>query len=359
MYKQLNKAVQKYSNKKYSFITGNGTSAIYIALKSCGIEKGSKILVPNISCPDPVYSLIWAGYEPIFVDVNIEDYNVNVDSLEFELKKDKDIKAIIAIHLFGNSCDIVSISKLARKYNCFLVEDCAQSFGNEINEGKLGSFGDVSIFSFGNGKIIEVGHGGSVQTNDQTLMNKIIEEYNNLSIYNYNRIENLGKKHRILYYKIYNVGIKYPILNILNLLYIYFFRNYYLYNFDESYLAKIMSEIDNFEINKIKRIEIVDKYIVSLNKSINLPSFNNKENILTRLTVYINNAEFISKQIRDNNISSNTMYPMLVDRFKIFFLKKKFKNSYKIKGKLLNLWINKINAKSVDKTIIIIKENNE
>ncbi|MFK7780599.1 MAG: aminotransferase class I/II-fold pyridoxal phosphate-dependent enzyme [Candidatus Gracilibacteria bacterium] len=159
MYDKINSKVQKYSNKKYSFITGNGTSAIYLALKASGIKKGSLIAVPNISCPDPVYALIWAGYKPVFIDINEDDYNMDVNHLE-EVLQTQNIKGIIAIHLFGNSCDIVNIQKLSKKYNCFLVEDSAQAFGNEIDEGKLGSFGDVSIFSFGNGKIIEAGYGG-------------------------------------------------------------------------------------------------------------------------------------------------------------------------------------------------------
>lgn len=180
MFEFINKQIQFYSDKKYSFITGNGTSAIYLALKASGLPKGNRIAVPNISCPDPVYALIWAGYNPVFVDVNIDDYNMNVEKLEKILQKDKKIKGIIAIHLFGNSCDIVSIQKLSKKYDCFLLEDCAQSFGNEIKEGKLGSFGDVSIFSFGNGKILEVGHGGAVATNNKELFEKIKIEYKKL-----------------------------------------------------------------------------------------------------------------------------------------------------------------------------------
>jgi len=359
MFKKLNKTVQFYSNMKYSFLTGNGTSAIYLALKASGLPKGSKIAIPNISCPDPVYALIWAGYKPIFIDVNLEDYNMSVKSLENKLKEDKDIKGIIAIHLFGNACDIVKIQKLAKKYNCFLIEDCAQAFGNEIEEGKLGSFGDVSIFSFGKGKIIEIGHGGSIQTNNEELMENIKKEYKKLPKYDEVKINKLSKLHRKIYYKIYYLGMKYPRLNILNLVYVYFFQSYYLYQLDEQYLGNICKKLNTFEKIKEERTENISIYLENLKslKNINLPKLNNKENILSRLTIVVDNAENISKKIRDNKIPSNTMYPMLIDRFKLFFNKNKYMNSYKLKGKLLNLWTNGISKQQMDKSIEIIKNS--
>jgi dTDP-4-amino-4,6-dideoxygalactose transaminase len=84
MFENIKQFITEKSGKKYSFITGNGTSAIYLALKAIGLEKGSKIAVPNIACPDPVYALIWAGYKPVFIDVNIDDYNMNIDKLEIK-----------------------------------------------------------------------------------------------------------------------------------------------------------------------------------------------------------------------------------------------------------------------------------
>jgi dTDP-4-amino-4,6-dideoxygalactose transaminase len=357
MYKKINNLIKQYSNKQYSFITGNGTSAIYLTLKVLDLPKGSKIAVPNISCPDPVYALIWAGYKPIFIDINLDDYNIDIEKLEYELKSN-DIKVIIAIHLFGNSCDIVSIKNLAKKYNCFLIEDCAQAFGNEVKEGKLGSFGDVSIFSFGNGKIIEVGHGGSVQTNNKELMTEIQKEYKKLPKYDKNKIDKLSKYHRRIYYKLYYLGIKYPKLNVLNLVYVYFFKNYYLYQIDKKYLETIYKKLSNSEQDKINRIKTANSYIQELESLdfITLPKLNNVKNILSRYTVIIDNSEKISKQIREYNMPSNTMYPMLINRFKIFFDKNNFQNSYKLKGKLLNLWTNDISSEKIKKQLDIIKK---
>jgi dTDP-4-amino-4,6-dideoxygalactose transaminase len=286
---------------------------------------------------------------------------MNIAQLAQKLKYDKNIKGIIAIHLFGNSCDIINIKKLSKQFNCFLIEDSAQSFGNEIEAGKLGSFGDISIFSFGNGKIIEVGHGGSVQTNNKELMTKIQNEYKKLPKYDKNKIDKLSKYHRSIYYKLYYLGIKYPKLNILNLVYLYSFKSYYLYQLDEQYLELLMNRLKEFKTQKQIRVNIISNYLNELKKisNIKIPKLNNREYILSRFTVIINNSEKISKKIRDKNIPSNTMYPMLIDRFKLFFDKQEYSNSYLLKGKLLNLWSNDISREELLSTIKIIKDIDE
>lgn len=354
MFRNINQFVQQQSTKKYSFITGNGTSALYLALKSSGIQKGSKIAVSNITCPDPVYALIWAGYKPIFVDVNLDDYNMSVESLKDTLSKEKDIKAVIAIHLFGNPCEIEQIQKICKENNLFLLEDCAQSLGNEVEGKKLGSFGDVSIFSFGNGKIIENEHGASVQSDNRDIMEKIKLEYQNFTSYDQIKRNKLSKYHRWIYYKLYYLGIKYPMLNILNLIYVYFFKEYYLYKLDENQFRDMHNKIINFQKNRNDRVNIVKFLQENLKdiKHIYLPKITQFS--LSRYTVVVDDAEFISKMIRDTGIPSNTMYPMLVDRFKLFYKKSDFNNSVKLKGRLLNLWTNSITYEQMKQTVKLL-----
>ncbi len=356
MLEEIQQIIQKYSDKKYSILTGNGTSAIYLTLMASDIPKGSFIAVPNISCPDPVYALIWAGYKPYFIDVNFHDYNIDIVKLEDALKQVPEIRAIIAIHLFGNSCDIYAIRELATQYQCLLLEDCAQAFGNEIEKGKLGSFGDVSIFSFGNGKIVEAGHGGAVVTNDKFLWMKIRNEDKKLPKYNANYVKKMSKQHRKLYYTLYGLGQKISYINILNLIFVYGFKYYYLYRIDIRQLSAIYKEIMYFSERKQKRIDIINFYRENL-KEFGLPVLHNKENILSRFTIRIDQAEAISERIREYHIPSNTMYPMLVDRFSLFFDKSKFKNSFALRGKLLNLWSNDITIEQMMKTVDLLKDS--
>lgn len=345
------------SGMKYSMITGNGTSAIYLALLASGIPKGSYIAVPNIACPDPVYALIWAGYRPIFIDVNIEDYNIKVEHFQQEILN-HNIKGLIAIHLFGNPCKVDVLREICNQNNIFMLEDCAQALGNSYKGKPLGSFGDVSVFSFGNGKILEVGHGGSFQTNDLALFLRMKVYYEKLPNFNEIAVDKLSKKHRSLYYLIYNLAIKYPIVDILNLIFVYRFKQYYLYKFQPLYLSEINENIELIVINKQQRIEIVKYYQDSLNSDkIVLPLLHSSLNALTRFTIKVRRSEGVSATLRAAGIPSNAMYPPLAGRFKVFFRKRKLVNSYKLKGELLNLWVNRIENEQLDNSITIIKKH--
>ncbi len=353
----LTKKLCAISGKRYCLKTGNGTSAIYLALKASGIAKGSYIAVPNIACPDPVYALIWAGYKPYFIDVNMDDYNIDVEHFS-RIAAKKNIKGLIAIHLFGNPCAIEKLRLICDLNSVFMVEDCAQAFGNTYNDLKLGSFGDVSIFSFGKGKIIEVGHGGSVQTNDVELHARICELSNDLPTYDDLVIDKLSKSHRDIYYKIFNISIKYPIVDILNLIFVYRFKKYYLYQLDDRYLGEIDEKVGHQEGCRTKRLNIVKNYQAQLQgRGIDFPLLYGSLNVLSRFTVSISHSERISEELRNAGIPSNTMYPPLAGRFYAFFNKKKLKNSYHLRGRLLNLWTNGIDENQLTRTISIIKKD--
>ncbi len=345
------------SEKKHVLLTGGGTSAIYAALLVSDIPKGSYIAVPNISCPDPVYALIWAGYKPYFIDVNEDDYNIDVTQLE-QVASAGRIKGVIAIHLFGNPCQIDRVKAICDEYKVFLIEDCAQALGNEYEGRPLGSFGDVSIYSFGNGKILEVGHGGSLQTDDTELYHRAKAIQSQLPPFNEDSHAKLARSHRNLYYKLYNAALKFPFLDILNRIFIYRYKDYYLLQFNENYRSKILIALQELHENRCSRIEIVKRYIKALNarKNINLPRLHNVDNALSRLTIRINNSEKISAKIRELNISSNTMYPPLASRFQLFFNKRKLEKSLKLRGRLLNFWTNEISNQDIDKAINFLRD---
>lgn len=355
---ETNSFIQQFSEKKHSLVTGNGTSALYLALKSSKIQTGAKIIVSNISCPDVVYAVIWAGYKPYFVDVNYHDYNISIPALQSALESDKSIKGIIAVHLFGGACDVESISNLAKKYNLFFIEDCAQSLGNKLGERYLGGYGDVSIFSFGNGKIIEAGHGGSIQSNDQELIKRATELNETLPAYNLSTSSKYAKYHRKLYYKLYNLRKLSSRLNFLNRIFVLVFKNYYIHQLDASYIPTINNELKKFETLKEQRLNRIEFYLKELKalKGIQLPSYADKGYQLSRLTIVVDNPEEVSQQIRDAGIPSNTMYPILMNRFTLFFKSKSFPNSIKLNDQLLNLWTNNISEDQQRHTIDILKK---
>ncbi|MHA2203103.1 MAG: DegT/DnrJ/EryC1/StrS family aminotransferase, partial [Candidatus Hodarchaeales archaeon] len=124
--------------------------SLFQGLRSLGIKKWDEIITTTYTdsiVPAVIKSL---GAEPIFVDIDAETYNMNPDEIQGKIT-DK-TKAVICTHLFGQPCDIGEISELCEQNGLFMVEDCAQAIGAKYKKKSVGSFGDISIFSFDIGK---------------------------------------------------------------------------------------------------------------------------------------------------------------------------------------------------------------
>lgn len=151
----------------------NGTSALFMALKACGIGPGDKIIVPSITFAATINSIIHAGAEPIFVD----SMHINIDPHEIEeLMKtsyDKRIKAVMPVHIFGSPCNMRAIGRVAKKYGLLIIEDACQALGSEYNYQMCGGIGDIGVFSFSFNKIITSGNGGAVLTDNKEWAEKI------------------------------------------------------------------------------------------------------------------------------------------------------------------------------------------
>ncbi len=161
-----------YVGTKYSISVNSGTDALLLSLISLGIKKGDKVIVPSFTFFATVECVMQLGAIPIFVDINLETYTV--DLKDFERKINKQIKAVIPVHLFGNNSNIKEIKKICKKYNVKIVEDVAQAFGSESNNEKLGSVGDLGAFSFFPSKTLGgIGDGGCITTNNYSFYKKI------------------------------------------------------------------------------------------------------------------------------------------------------------------------------------------
>ena len=145
-------------------LTGNATSAIYIALRTLRrlSGHGGKVIVPVVTCANPAYAAVYAGYEPLFCDVDLSTYNLSTSHLKSLLESHKDVRALIMVHLYGRPCDVAGIQKLTRERNIFLIEDAAQALGARYEGQTCGSLGDVSILSFGPDKILGLPGGGAI-----------------------------------------------------------------------------------------------------------------------------------------------------------------------------------------------------
>ncbi len=185
--KKFEKKIQIYTKSKYAISTINCTQAIFIALKALGVQKDEEVLVPSLTFIGTVNAISYLGAKPHFVDSNIKDFGVDCNKLDNYLKKvtvlkkdkcfnkktGKAIKVIIPVHVFGHSCEIENVMKLAKKYRLKVVEDAAECFGSFYKKKHLGTFGDIGCISFNGNKIITTGGGGAVLTKNKYLNKKI------------------------------------------------------------------------------------------------------------------------------------------------------------------------------------------
>lgn len=166
----VNEFEQKMSaivDRKYGIAVSNGTAALEVAAQALEIGEGDEVIMPTftiISCAMAVTKL---GAVPVFVDSDIETWNMNVD--EIEAKITFKTKAIMIVHLYGLPAEVDKVLALAQKYKLKVIEDAAEMHGQTYNGKPCGSFGDISIFSFYPNKLITTGEGGMVVTNDERL----------------------------------------------------------------------------------------------------------------------------------------------------------------------------------------------
>ena len=161
----------KYCNVKYAVATSSGTAALFLALKSVGIKPGYEVIVPSLTFIASSNSIIHVGAKPIFADIDKDTFNIDPKSIEEKITKKT--KAILPVHLYGQSCDMDEIKEIAKKHNLKVIEDSAQSIGSEYKNKKTGSLGDIACFSFHPAKNMTTGEGGVITTNNEEIAKKI------------------------------------------------------------------------------------------------------------------------------------------------------------------------------------------
>jgi len=157
-----------FCNVRYCVGVGNGTDALYIALKALGIGEGDEVITAANSFIATSEAITLTGAKVVFVDNNPKTYNIDIEKIEPKITSKT--KAIIPVHLYGQPADMDPILELARKCNLKVVEDAAQAHGALYNERRIGSIGDVACFSFYPGKNLGAyGDGGAIVTNNEGL----------------------------------------------------------------------------------------------------------------------------------------------------------------------------------------------
>ena len=170
----INRFEQEFSsfcNTKFGVSTSNGTVSIHLALKALGIGKGDEVILPDLTFAATINAVLLSEAKPVIVDVDIQSWTISPKAIKEAINKKT--KAIIPVHVYGQPCEMSAIMKIAKKNNLYVIEDCAEAHGAKFNGKKIGSFGDISTFSFFGNKIITTGEGGMCVTNSKSLDQKM------------------------------------------------------------------------------------------------------------------------------------------------------------------------------------------
>ncbi len=172
--KQFEERVAAYCGTKYALGVSSGTDALLIALMALDIGPGDEVITTTYSFFATAGSIARLGATPVFVDIDPRTYNI--DPARIEEKISSRTRAIIPVHLYGQTADMDPIMEIARKHNLRIIEDAAQAIGSEYTDGRrAGSMGDMGCFSFFPSKNLGgFGDGGMVTTNDEALYQKLV-----------------------------------------------------------------------------------------------------------------------------------------------------------------------------------------
>ena len=172
--KKFENSFGRYIGSKYSVMVNSGSSANLLALSiltnpkfSKRIEAGSEVLTPAVTWATTLFPIVNVNLVPSIIDVGLEDFNLDVDKLRKSITKKT--KAIMPVHLLGNPANMKEIIDIAKEYDLFVIEDSCEAHGAEFNNKKIGSFGDISTFSFFLSHHISTIEGGMLLTKNEEI----------------------------------------------------------------------------------------------------------------------------------------------------------------------------------------------
>lgn len=167
----------EYIGSEHSIAASNCTTALHLALKSLGIGPGDEVICPALTFISPIHMVALSGASPVLVDIEEDSWNLSPAKIKEAITERT--KAILVVHSFGHAARMDEISDIAREKGLFVIEDVAEALGGTFQGKMLGSFGDISCFSFFANKMLTCGEGGMALTRQKPLFEKMasLREY--------------------------------------------------------------------------------------------------------------------------------------------------------------------------------------
>jgi len=324
------KYVEKFENEfsnyigsKYCVAVNNGTSALHASLLALNIKYGDQVLVPTFSFFATCESVSLTGATPIFVDSDYDNFNLDLKDLESKITDNT--KAIICVHLYGQSCNMDRLKEICKKYNLYLIEDAAQAHGAEYINKKVGSFGDFSCFSFYPTKNLGAyGEGGAVLTNNKE---------------NYKKLQSIRNHGSSKQYRHNMIG-----------------HNFRMSGFQGAILSVKLKYLDKWNDIRLRNAKLYNIYFKEINAIQTPKLINDYKHVFHQYVIKIKKRNSLKEYLLKNKIESAIYYPIPCHLQSIY--KNKAKNnivSEKLANEVLALPIaehlTKDNIKYVSDTI--------
>lgn len=160
MHNKLEEALAEYLGVPYISLFNNGTIALLVAIKALELPQGSEIITTPYSFVATAHSIVWSDHIPVFVDVDESTCNINVQAIESAITENT--SAIMAVHCYGNPCDVDALDMLAKKHKIKIIYDAAHAFGVQIHGKSILNFGSLSALSFHATKVFNTIEGGAI-----------------------------------------------------------------------------------------------------------------------------------------------------------------------------------------------------
>ena len=333
------KKLTRMVGREYGLALGNATTGLYCAMQAAGLE-GVNIAIPYNVCPSVVLAVLFSGNTPLFVDIEVATNSMNPSQLREVAKQ---VKGVIAVHTYGAIGKMQEIRDICSEHSLFLIEDCAQSLGAESNGYPAGCHGAAAIYSFGKGKIIDVGHGGMVVTDDTDLfkeMQKVAGRLNHANDEKRERIAEFNDLHTMLYNRFFRHDISrfsFVFQTLARQC-----KNAFLQTFDSKYEDAILTAVAHLPQNiecRRQKAEIFKFYCKANDISFFDPP---SGSVFWRFNVYIKHGrDRVLRTLLSENAKISSWYPS-VDQF--FYetgdVKTRKLWADRIGEEILNLWVN-------------------
>ena len=300
------KLFSKYLGANYCVGVGSGTDALTISLMSLNIGKGDEVITTSLTAYPTITGILNSGAKPVLVDVYKSNALMDVEKIEAKINKKT--KAIMPVHLYGQSCDMNRIKKIAKKHNLTVVEDCAQATGALYKGKKVGTIGDCGAFSFYPTKNLgSYGDGGAIITNSEEiyLKAKLYRNYGQEDKYNHT-------------------------LNGLNS------------RLDEVQAAVLATKLKFLDSWNQKRRKIAKKYSTELETVDFLKNDSDSVHVHHLYVVKSNNRDKLMNHLTKNGVEALIHYPLPINKQKAFAKigNGTYKNADEITKQILSLPIN-------------------